>query len=175
MRKTSFICLSFLELLHRAVHFFCPRSGNNSISFRSYRWISLKDNRLLTISVRKAISFSRLDKCEKCLSFSNSWKRWHLNTGAETYKPGGVSSNRNSALWSNNSADKVTYQCRYPDSAAVERGKQLSLSLTQTLFDINQINQRIKGLVGSLLKVNANICFNFSRKTRQHVWTWCAT
>lgn len=36
----------------------------------------------ITISVLKAISFSRVDRCEKCLSFSNSCVRWYL-TGAD--------------------------------------------------------------------------------------------
>lgn len=52
-----------------------------AVSF-PYQFIPLENKELFTISVRKAISFSRLDKCEKCLSFSNSWKRWCLITGA---------------------------------------------------------------------------------------------
>lgn len=42
--------------------------------------LQIRTKTLRTISVRKAISFSRLDRCEKCRSFSNSWVRWYLIT-----------------------------------------------------------------------------------------------
>lgn len=60
----------------------------------------MKSKRLFTISVRKAISFSRLDRWEKCLSFSNSCERWCLITEGEICEPRAASTSKHSSnVW----------------------------------------------------------------------------
>lgn len=66
------------------------------------RLVSCKQG--ITISVLKAISFSRVDRCEKCLSFSNSCVRWYL-TGADRQVKAGKQ--QPSSAWTDKSDSPV--------------------------------------------------------------------
>lgn len=71
------LCWQGLQLIHLAIIFLTYQLQTHFI--RASPIIKRQQNtEVVTISVRKAISFSRLDKCEKCLSFSNSCERWCL-------------------------------------------------------------------------------------------------
>lgn len=70
----------------------------------------------ITISVLKAISFSRVDRCEKCLSFSNSCVRWYLAGADRQVKAGGRADSSRARV----RRVTATHQWRIPLRAAVD-------------------------------------------------------
>lgn len=96
---------------------------------------------LVTISVRKAISFSRLDRWEKCRSFSNSWDRCCLLTGGTNMSQEPRKQLSEAATGA--AADGGgTHQWTKPDTAAV--GSNSSVSSLQ--LDDNSSNSSVSSL-----------------------------
>lgn len=126
---------------------------------------SCKDG--ITISVLKAISFSRVDRCEKCLSFSNSCVRWYL-TGADRQVKAGKQ--QPSSAWTDKSDSPVEDPA---ESSCGHNGTKFSCSLKYLPHHHRVHTGGVGGSVGALLllgprRINhANTSWNFLRKGRK--------
>lgn len=91
----------------------------------------------ITISVLKAISFSRVDRCEKCLSFSNSRVRWYLAGADRRVRAGGGRARLGQK--------RATHQWRNPLRAAVDTTGQ-SLAAAACLTYLLRRRRRRRGV-----------------------------
>lgn len=120
----------------------------------------------ITISVLKAISFSRVDRCEKCLSFSNSCVRWYL-TGADRQVKAGKQ--QPSSAWTDKSHSPVEDPA---ESSCGHNGTKFSCCLKYLLHHhrVHTGGWKCRGaslFLGSRRINHANTTWNFLRKGRK--------